>query len=86
MIDAAAKKQVGKPNLSRLVQQLQQQDPRFTYLSHRWIGEWRDKSITDRIEWSKETIDSVKKEFQPGGHQTRYNAFVSIFSTIMHNG
>lgn len=78
-IERAARQQVGKPNLSELVSQLQQQDPSFQYLSYRRIGEWRDKSVTDRIEWSQETIASVKKEFLPGGHQTRYNVFVSIF-------
>lgn len=77
-IDMVARRQVGKPNLSKIVSELQQLDPRFMHLSHRRIGEWRDKSVTDRIEWSKETIATVKKEFLPGGHQTRYNVFVSI--------
>lgn len=74
-----AQQQVGKPNLTRLVTQLQQHDSRFTYLSHQRISEWRDKSVKDRIEWTAETIAAVKKEFLPGGHQTRYNVFVSIF-------
>ena len=77
IIDMAARQQVGKPNDSKLVNQLQQQDKRFNFLSHRRIGEWRDKSVKDRIEWSAETIATVKKEFLPGGHQTRYNVFVS---------
>jgi hypothetical protein len=77
VIDMAARRQVGKPNFSKLVDQLRQQDIRFNHLSHRRIGEWRDKSVKDRIEWSAETIATVKKEFLPGGHQTRYNVFVS---------
>ena len=77
MIEMAARQQVGKPNLSKLVDQLQQQDKRFNHLSHRRISEWRDKSVKDRIEWSAETLAAVKKEFLPGGHQTRYNVFVS---------
>lgn len=79
LIDQAAKRQIGKPNLSALVKQLQQQDSRFKHLSHRRIGEWRDSSIRDRIVWSKGTLDEVKKEFLPGGTTTRFDAFVSIF-------
>ena len=79
LIEMAAQNQVGKPNITKLVNQLQQQDPRFKYLSHRRIGEWRDKSVKNRIEWSQETVAAVKKEFLPGGHQTHYNVFVSIF-------
>ena len=78
MIDMVAQQQAGKPDHSELINQLQQQDPCFEYLSHRQIGEWRDKSVKDKIQWSKETIASVKKEFLPGGHQTHYNFFVSI--------
>jgi len=78
MIDMAARQQVGKPNHSAFVTQLQKQDPRFQHLSYRRIGEWRDKSVKDRIEWSKETIATVKKEFLPGGKVTCYNVFVSI--------
>jgi len=79
MIEMAARQQVGKPNISKLLSQLQQQDPRFKHLSHQRVGEWRDKSVKDRFEWTQETIATVKKEFLPGGHQTRYNVFVSIF-------
>jgi hypothetical protein len=79
MIEMAARKQVGKPNLTELVNQLRQQDNRFNYLTHRRISEWRNKSVKNRIEWSEETIALVKKEFLPGGHQTCYNVFVSIF-------
>lgn len=79
LIEAAARKQVGKPNLSQLVNQLQQQDSRFEYLTHQRVSEWRDKSVKNRIQWSEGTIAAVKKEFLPGGHQTHYNAFVSIF-------
>lgn len=79
LIDQAAKKQVGKPNHSELVKQLQQQDPRFIHLSHRRIGEWRDSLIKDRIVWSKKTLDEVKGGFLPGGVQTHFDMFVSIF-------
>jgi hypothetical protein len=79
LIDQAAKKQVGKPNLSNLIRQLQQQDTRFKYLNHQRIGEWRDASVKDRIVWSEKTLDEVKKGFLPGGIQTRFDIFVSIF-------
>ena len=82
IIDMAAKQQVGKPNLTKLVEQLRQQDPHFQLLSHRRISEWRDKSVENRISWSEETIASVKKEFLPGGHQTHYNVFVSTLQII----
>ena len=78
-IEAAARQQIGKPNHSKLVANLQDKDPRFAFLSHRRIGEWRDKSVQNRIVWSKETIAAVKKEFLPGGHPTHYNVFVSAF-------
>ena len=79
MIEAAARQQTGKPNLSKLVKRLQDQHPHFRHLTHRRLSEWRDKTVKDKIEWSKETIATVKKEFLPGGHQTKYNIFVSIF-------
>ena len=85
MIEMAAQQQIGKPNLSKLVEQLQQQDSWFKYLTHQRISEWRDKSVTNRIEWSEETIAAVKKEFLPGGHTTHYNVFVSILSDQMYN-
>ena len=85
MIEMAAQQQIGKPNLSKLVEQLQQQDSQFKYLTYQRISEWRDKSVTNRIEWSEETIAAVKKEFLPGGHTTRYNVFVSILSDQMYN-
>ena len=77
MIERAAQQQIGKPNHSKLIKQLQQQDPRFEHLSHQRIGKWRDKSVKDWIVWSKETINTVKKEFLPGGHQTR--CWVRVF-------
>jgi hypothetical protein len=79
IIEMAARRQVGKPNLSKLVNQLQQYDSRFKYLSHQRVSEWRNKSVKDRLEWTAETIAAVKKGFLPGGHQTQYNVFVSIF-------
>ena len=78
LIDQAAKQQVGRPNHSELIKRLQQQDSRFTHLSHRRIGEWRDPLVKDRIVWSKKTLDEVKKGFLPGGIQTRFDVFVSI--------
>jgi hypothetical protein len=77
LIDQAAKRQVGKPNHSALIKQLQQQDPRFNHLSHRRIGEWRDPSVKDKIVWSKKTLDEVRAGFLPGGIQTRFDVFVS---------
>lgn len=79
IIDAAARRQVGKPNITKLVKQLQEKDERFRHLTHQRVSEWRDKSVTTRIVWTAETLEMVKKEFLPGGHQTRYNVFVSIF-------
>lgn len=78
IIHMAASQQVGKPNLTKLRKQLENQDSRFVYLTHQRLSEWRDKSVEDRWEWTEETIASVKKEFLPGGHQTRFNVFVSI--------
>jgi hypothetical protein len=78
MIQTAADEQRGKPNLSKLVDTLRQRDSRFGLLSHRRVGEWRDKTVVDRIAWSEKTIAEVKKEFLPGGHQTHYNVFVSV--------
>jgi hypothetical protein len=79
LIDWAAKQQVGKPNHSELIRTLQWLDPRFEHLSHRHIGEWRDMSVTEKIVWSQKTLDEVKKGFLPGGIQTRFDIFVSIF-------
>jgi hypothetical protein len=82
MIDMAAQQKIGKPNHSKLISQLQQQDSCFKHLSYRRIGEWRDKSVEDQIVWSKDTIATVKMEFLPGGHQTHYNIFVSVLQII----
>jgi hypothetical protein len=78
LIDWVAKQQVGKPNHSALIRYLQQLDGRFQFLSHRRIGEWRDMSVKDKIVWSQQTLDEVKKGFLPGGIQTRFDVFVSI--------
>jgi hypothetical protein len=85
LIDQAAKQQVGKPNHSELVKRLTQQDPRFTHLSHRRIGEWRDLSVKDKIVWSKKTLDEVKKGFLPSGLQTRFDVFVSTLQQCYIN-
>jgi hypothetical protein len=85
-IDMGARQQIGMPNNSELVAELRRRDPRFNELSHRRIGEWRDNSVKDRIVWSKETLAAVKKEFLPGGHQTHYNVFVSVFLVILMHG
>lgn len=82
IIEMAARKQMGKPNLSKLVAGLQQQDPRFMHLSHQRVSEWRDRSVKDKIEWTAETLAIVKKGFLPGGHQTQYNVFVSTSLTL----
>jgi len=77
LIDQAARQQGGKPNLTELLRQLQQRDARFIRLSQQRLGEWRDKSVTDRIVWSKKTLEKVQKGFLPGGIQTHFNIFVS---------
>ena len=79
VIEATAREQVGKANNLKLVETLRDKDRRFQRLGHQRIGEWRDNSVKDTFVWSKETIAAVKKEFLPGGHQTRYNVFVSAF-------
>jgi hypothetical protein len=82
-IDLAARQQMGKPNLTKLVQHMCQLDPKFKYLSHQRISEWRDKSVKNRIEWTPETIAEVKKGFHPGGHQTQFNVFVSVLNNLI---
>ena len=79
LIDQAARQQIGKPNATALIRQLRQLDSHFSHLSHQRISEWRDLSIKDKIVWSKETLHEVKKEFLPGGVQTRFDVFVSVF-------
>ena len=78
LIDQAAKKQVGKPNLTQLIKQLRQQDSCVNHFNHQDISEWRDSSIKDRIVWSKKTLGEVKKGFLPGGIQTHFDVFVSV--------
>jgi len=78
LINQAARRQVGKPNLTNLIKQLRQQDLCFNHLNHQRISEWRDPSVKDRIVWSEKTLNEVKKGFLPGGIQTRFDIFVSI--------
>ena len=78
LIDQAAKKQVGKPNLTQLIKQLRQQDSCVNHFNHQDISEWRGSSIKDRIVWSKKTLGEVKKGFLPGGIQTHFDVFVSV--------
>ena len=40
-----------------------------------------DKSHHDKIIWTEKTLSEVKKEFLPGGNQTRFDVFVSIYSS-----
>ena len=82
LINQTAKRQVGKPNATELIKELCQLDARFKHLGHQRISEWRDLSIKDKIVWSEETLSEVKKGFLPGGIQTRFDVFVSVFSTI----
>ena len=77
LIDQAAREQVGKPNLSALVRQLRERDKTFEWLSHQRLSEWRDPLFPDEIRWSEKTLNEVRKEFLPGGIQTRFNIFVS---------
>ena len=44
MIDSAVKMQIGKPNLSKVVEALQGKDKRFKHLTHQWLSDWRDKT------------------------------------------
>lgn len=79
LIDQAAKQQMGKPNLTELIKQLQQRDARFNHLTHQRTSEWRDPPVKDKIVWSEKTLNEVRKGFLPGGIQTRFNIFVSVF-------
>ena len=78
LIDQAAKKQVGKPNLTQLIKQLRQQDSSFNHLNHQHISEQRDSLIKHRIVWSEKTLGEVKKGLLPGGIQTHFDIFVSV--------
>ena len=56
MIEAAARRQTGKPNLSKLAKHLQDLHPHFKHLTHQHLSEWRDKTVKDQIEWSKRLL------------------------------
>ena len=73
--------QVGKPNLTKIIQTLQSRDKRFMPLTHQRLSDWRDKTIKDKIVWSEKTLQDVQKGFLPGGDQTRHNVFVSFLYT-----
>ena len=78
IIDQAVKEQIGKPNLSAVVQTLQSRDSRFKHLTHQRLSDWRDKSQKDKIVWSEKTLADVQKGFLPGGNHTHFNVFVSF--------
>ena len=78
MIDQVVKEQIGRPNLTEIIQILRSRDSRFKLLSHQRLSDWRDKNETKKIVWSKKTLLEVEKGFLPGGNQTRYNIFVSF--------
>jgi hypothetical protein len=78
MIDIAVMKQLGKPNLSEIIRTLQDRDPRFQYLTHQQLSDWRDKTQQDKIVWSEQTLQDVRKGFLAGGDQTRHDVFVSL--------
>jgi hypothetical protein len=82
IIDGVVKQQVGKPNLSEIIRTLQDRDPRFIYLTHQRLSDWRDKAQKDKIVWSEQTLQDVQKGFLPGGNQTRHNVFVSFLHTV----
>lgn len=82
MIDSAVKMQIGKPNLSKVVEALQGKDKRFKHLTHQRLSDWRDKTRKDKVVWSNKTLQDVQRGFLPGGNQTRYNVFVSFPYTI----
>ena len=77
MINKAAMEQIGKPNLTQIIQTLQDWDPRFKHLTHQRLSDWRDKTQKNKFVWSEKTLQDVKRGFLPGGDQTRYNVFVS---------
>ena len=86
MIDSVARKWVGKPNLTEMVQTLKDQDAQFTHLTHQQISDWQDETQRDKIVWSDKPFKRLKKGFLPGGDQTQYNVFVSFLSIVFtHN-
>ena len=85
LIDSAARQQTGKPNLSKLARYLQGLHPHFGHLTHQRLSDWRDKTVKNRIEWTPETITTVKQEFLPGGHQTHFNIFVNFLSNVLYD-
>ena len=64
MIEMAAQQQVGKPNLTKLVEQLQWQDPHLKHFSHRQISEWRDKSVSAQFFKPFQTFNFQKWQAQ----------------------
>ena len=84
MIDQVVKEQIGRPNLSEIIQILWSRDNRFELLFHQRLSDWRDKTQSNKIVWSKETLQDVEKGFLPGGNQTRYNVFVSYIYNLQN--
>ena len=54
-------------------------DERFIHFKPQRFSDWRDRSVKGKIVWSEKTLEEVKQGFLPGGIQTRFNLFVSIF-------
>ena len=82
MINWAAKMQVEKSNLVKIVRTLREWDPQFELLSHQQLSDWHDKTQNDKLVWSEKTLLEVKKGFLPGGQQTCFNVFVSFLYIV----
>ena len=75
MIERVVKEQIGKPNLSRIIQTLQDRDPRFNHLTHQRLSDWRDKTQKDKIIWSEQTLQDVRKGFC---HRSCFGIYTSL--------
>ena len=82
LIDQVARGQIGKPNLSKMVEELMSQDFHFTHFNRQDLSKWRDQSIKNKLVWSEQTLAEVRKEFLPGGVDTHFDVFVSIFQLL----
>jgi len=82
IIDQAVREHVGTLNLASIFETLQQRDVRFKHFRYQQLSDWRDRTCNDRIVWSDETLEEVRKRFLPGGQQTCFNVFVSFVYTL----
>ena len=82
LLDQVVREAGPKTSLNDMVKTLQQRDERFSHFTHQRISDYRDKSQTHRVVWSKQTLQEVQKGFLPGGEQTRHNVFVSFLCSV----